>query len=218
MRLKIQSGHIKTPGLVNFWSFNSHIKDVIGGAHLFNGINAGLTEDRFGRPLSALNLNGGSYQLPSVNYFPTGRFTITVWIKLRQYGIWPSILTFWNGFKIDSIFLGFYSNSSNPEIAMYNNNTMIIDSVSTLAIQLNVWTHLAVTFDQLFNTRVFVNANLTKISNWNKPLKNITRLFNYIGRGENLRPFLNGIIDELKLFNRALSQKEIQFEMNNNFY
>ena len=98
LRIKVQSGHIKTPGLVNYWSFNSHIKDVIGGAHLFNGTNAGLTEDRFGRPLSALNLNGGSYQLPSVNYFPTGRFTITVWIKLNNNGNWPSTVSFFNSF------------------------------------------------------------------------------------------------------------------------
>ena len=47
LRLNIQSGHIKTPGLVNYWSFNSHIKDVIGGLHLFNGNKAGLTNDIF---------------------------------------------------------------------------------------------------------------------------------------------------------------------------
>ena len=51
-------------------------------------------------------------------------------------------------------------------------------------------------------------------------MKNATRLFNFIGRTDNFPtiPDINAIIDELKIFNRALSQKEIQFEMNNNIY
>ena len=55
-----------------------------------------------------------------------------------------------------------------------------------------------------------------KIDNWNNSLINTTRILNYIGRGDNYptQPDLNGTIDELKIFNRALSQQEIQFEMN----
>ena len=205
MKLNIQSGHIKTPGLVNYWSFNSHIKDVIGGAHLFNGTNAGLTDDRFGRPLSALNLNGGFYQIPPGNYFPTGQFTITVWIKLRQYGNWPSIASFANGFQFDSIFFGFSVATSQPEFSIFNGNSMTADRVSPSAIQLNQWTHLAFIFDQNLILRIYINANFMSSSNPNQSLKNTIRIFNYVGRGDcdRSQPDINAVLDELKIFNRA---------------
>ena len=217
MRLNIQSGFIKTPGLVNYWSFNSHIKDVIGGAHLFNGRYTGLTTDRFGRPLSALNLNGGFYQIPPGNYFPTGQFTITVWINLRNYGNWPSIITFANGFHFDTIFCGFQGTSSRPALEIFNGDNKLTTSFSA-SIGLNEWIHLALTFDPNFHHRIYVDANLMRSSNLLQSLKKTTRLYNYIGRSDNYpdqQPYLNAIIDELKIFSRALSQQEIQFEMNN---
>ena len=50
----------------------------------------------------------------------------------------------------------------------------------------------------------------------NQPFNNVTTRFNFVGRGDNYpnQPNLNGVIDDLKIFNRALSQQEIQFEMN----
>ena len=196
---------------------------MIGGAHLFNGTKASLTADRFGRPLSALNLNGGFYQIPPGNYFPTGQFTITVWCKLRQYGNWPSIVTFANGFHFDTVFLCFHAASTLPHFSIYNGNISIASSYSansTSVIDLNVWTHLAITFDRNLNHAIYINSNLEMIANSNKPLKNTTRIFNYVGRGDNFpgQPDIIGVIDELKIFNRAMTQKEIQFEMINNVY
>ena len=218
MRLKIQSGHIKTPGLVNYWSFNSHIKDIIGGAHLFNGRNTGLTTDRFGRPLSALNLNEGSYQIPPGNYFPTGQFTITVWCKLRRNVFWSSIVSFFNGNHFDTIVLGFQNTYSIPVLEIFNGNILIANSASPSAIQLNVWTHLALSFDKNFNYRIYVNGNLVINANSIQPLKNTTRILNFFGRGDDypVDKDLDAIIDEFKIFNRVLTQQEIKFEMNNN--
>ncbi len=76
---------------------------MIGGAHLFNGKKAGLTNDIFDRTLSELNLNGGFYQIPSDNYFSAGQFKITVWCKLRQYGNWQNLFTSTNGIHFDTI-------------------------------------------------------------------------------------------------------------------
>ena len=205
--------------MINYWSFNSHIKDIISEAHLFKGSKAGLTEDKFGRPLSALNFNGGCYQIPLGNYFPTGQFTITVWIKLKNYGYYQSIATFSNGYQFDTIFIGFKSTSSQPQFVIYNGKITISSVLSPSLIQLNVWTHLAFTFDQNLDANIYVNANLVISANsFNQPFKNTTRILNYIGRGDfyPTQPDINAIIDEFKIFNRELSQQEIQFEMNKN--
>ena len=219
MRIKVQSGHIKTPGLVNYWSFNSHIKDMIGGAHLYNGKKAGLTTDRFGRPLSALNLNRGYYQIPPGNYFPTGQFTITAWIKSRNFGYYPSVVTFANGYNFDTISFGF--RDSIPiysHFAIFNDNNLIASHPISSNILLGGWTYLTITFDKNLNIRIYVDANLADSSSSTQPLKNTTRVLNYVGRGDNYptQPDIDAIIDELKIFNRALSQQEIQNEMNIN--
>ncbi len=166
-----------------------------------------------------MNLNEGCYRIPTGNYFPTGQFTITVWIKLKVYGFWSNIVSFFNGKLFDAIFFGFQSSSSMPELSIFNGNISIAGATSP-SIQLNEWTHLTISFDESLNFKIYVNANLTANSNWNKPLKNVTRIYNYIGRADNYPGDrdLNAIVDELKIFNRALTRQEIQFEMNNDIY
>ena len=79
IKLNFNPKFVTPKGLIHYWPFNSHIQDVIGGAHLYNGNKACLVKDRFGRPLSALSFKAGSYQLPStINYFPDDQFTLTV--------------------------------------------------------------------------------------------------------------------------------------------
>ncbi len=72
-------------------------------------------------------------------------------------------------------------------------------------------------FEKNLNYNIYVDANLSISGNSNQPLKNTTSLYNYVGRYvdyPNL-PDINATIDELKIFNRGLSQQEIQYEMNN---
>ena len=110
--------------------------------------------------------------------------------------------------------------TSRPEFSIFNVNSITADHVSQSAIQLNEWTHLAFTFDQFFKLGIYVNANLAISSymNLNQPLRNTTRIFNYVGRGDcdRSQPDINAVLDELKIFNRALTQQEIKFEMNIN--
>ena len=112
--------------------------------------------------------------------------------------------------------------TSRPEFSIFNVNSITADHVSQSAIQLNEWTHLAFTFDQYFKLGIYVNANLAISSymNLNQPLRNTIRIFNYIGRADGYpnQPDINAIIDELKIFNRALTQNEINFEMNNELF
>ena len=64
--------------------------------------------------------------------------------------------------------------------------------------------------------RGYFNASEVGSNVASQPLNNITRLYNYIGKScAGGYPNLDGIVDELKIFNKELSQKEIEFEMNN---
>jgi len=54
----------QNPALLNSWSFNGDYRDSVGGANIIGGVNYGLTQDRFGKPNSALSLTNGYAQLP----------------------------------------------------------------------------------------------------------------------------------------------------------
>ncbi len=212
--LKFNTRFIKSPSLINYWPFNSHVQDVIGEAHLFNGSKACLTSDRFDRPISALSLNNGYYQMPSINYFPTGEFTITAWIYIRACNAFSRMFDFFNGPSIESIRL-IICNPSNKTRFAYNNGTIQVNNLDTSLLPFNKWNHIALSFGNN-NMSIYYNGIFNGSNVASQKLKNLTRLYNFIGRSSAITdPFMNGIIDDLKIFNKALNQKEIQFEMNN---
>ena len=64
---------------------------------------------------------------------------------------------------------------------------------------------------------LYINGAKVDNANCNITLSNKTRIMNFIGRSSNfpVDKDLNAKIDELKIFNRALSTEEIMFEMMN---
>jgi hypothetical protein len=204
----------KVEGLIHHWSFNSHILDTVGGARLFNGHFASFTFDRFNRPMSALSIKNGSYQISPGNYFPTDQFSILAWVKPRAFNSQSRIIEFSNGPANDQITLMISpvnSNKSRFEIS-HQPNYHCLDMNDYLAI--NEWTHLSITVNSTINC-MFVNGTL----NICKPMisdkfRQINRNINYIGKSiwtgdENA----DAVFDEIKIFNKALSQQEVQAEM-----
>lgn len=216
--LNQNSKYLNSPFLIHYWPFNSHIQDVIGGAHLFNGKNAGLTSDRFGRSLSALSLSNGHYQIPPGNYFSTGQFTITFWLKTRTFKLWSRLIDFSNGPLIDSIFFNTLDSQNNCKFKLYNLNT-VIGFQNSSKIPLNTWTHVSLTYGKTNILSIYYNGTIQGSSLTSQALNNKTRLYNFIGRSSNYAvgdPDIDAILDELKIFNKELNQKEVELEMINN--
>ena len=81
--------------MINYWTFDCNVKDIIGGADLYNGLNTSFTSDSSGKTNFALSLNTGYYQVPNGIYFSGGDLTISLWLKLKAYGTAsPRILDF----------------------------------------------------------------------------------------------------------------------------
>jgi hypothetical protein len=220
LNLKFKSKFFKTNGLIHHWPFASSIYDFIGGAHLWNGTNAGLTLDRLGRPLSALNLNVGKYELPIRNYFPNINFSITFWFYLRSSSQYSRLIEFSNYLGSDAIMFVPYFGSKLPGFLLRNNNSKnILYLKDTNQIPLKTWIHVGLTF-QYPTGSLFLNGSRVSSGTCTERPANITREFNLIGRSSFYPNYkdLNGIVDELKIFDRALSTREIQFEMNNDLF
>ena len=196
--------------MINYWSFNNNLLDSVGSAHLFNGANATLTFDRFNKSNSALDLKYGYYEIPNGVYF-NGPYSITAWLYARE------------ALSISKLIdIGFTNGSANVGITLFDNfapkpyvRIKNGASNSTWAIRssvnftLNVWTHLGVTFDGAY-LKIFMNGELVGQGISGIPL-NVNRTNNFIGRSWSAgNPNINAIFDELRFYNRDLSQNEIK--------
>jgi hypothetical protein len=193
---------------VNYWPIQNNTLDIKGTAHLYNGVNATFTTDRFQNENSAIRLTYGYYQAPAGVYF-SGDFTLSVWIRLTKIISWARIIDFGNGAASSNVAL---SSSvallGQPFLYVFNSLSSNAWFTSTSMLQIGRWTHIACTLNGTM-ARVCLNAVCGSQSGFNQPA-NIIRSFNYVGKSnwpedENL----NADLDDLMIFNRSLSQSEI---------
>jgi hypothetical protein len=195
--------------LIHYWSFNgSLINDEIGKANLLlpSGFSSILTKDRLEKPNSALEIEKGYIEIPPGVYF-SGDFTITLWIKIISIELQANILTFGNGDFNDNIKLFLNHEFITMDITSQSNKPTF--TISLTSIKLNEWTHITALLNEN-NTRIFINGLLTAYDFMppDSMPKNIVRSSNRIGDLNNNNIFF----DEIKIFNRALNQYEIEKE------
>jgi hypothetical protein len=185
------------------------MKESISGADMFQGNLTTLTSDRFGCVNSALALNGGWAQIPSGIYFNTPEFTISLWVFPQSSGSWSRVIDFSNDGS-DSIILSLTSGITNkPCLMIYSGNTQIILATSSQPINIGEWQFLAATFNGT-NTRIYINGQLTVDCEYSFSLNSLMRSQCYVGKSN---VFYDGYsmsyLDDLKLFNKSLTQDEI---------
>ena len=176
--------------------------------------------DRFNKPNGAIYINPGFYSLPPGFYFDTS-FSFLVWIKVLNFTNWGRIIDLGN-FYSDNIILSYsFSDSHIPYIQIfrdfdYNDNFDVLLGIDTVSD--NIWTHLEVVYDDnRKNLTLFVNGN--RVSSITSSGPNIIRREKcYIGRSYNSDdPYSSVCVDDLMLFNRALSIDEVKHRMNFSF-
>jgi hypothetical protein len=80
-----------------------------------------------------------------------------------------------------------------------------------LQLPLNAWTHLAATYDGAA-LRLYVNGALASTRAMTGPITASASPLR-IGGNTIWGEFFNGVIDELRIYNRALTAQEIQSDM-----
>ena len=102
------------------------------------------------------------------------------------------------------------NNASRPEGYVHTNAD--IGDAGTAAVALNTWTHLAVTFDGS-TLRMFVNGVQVSSASVAGSMGASTGPLR-IGGDSVWGEYFKGQIDEVRIYNRALSPGEIQTDMN----
>jgi glucose/arabinose dehydrogenase len=168
------------------------------------------TAGKFGR---ALSFNGTSNWVTVADAdsldLSTG-MTLEAWVRPVALSGWTTVVM---KERTGGLAYTLYAsdNTGRPP-AGYIRRSSDVRAVGTSAIPLNAWTHLASTYDGA-NLRVYVNGALAgttavtgAVGATTSPLR--------IGGNAVWGEYFNGLIDEVRVYNRALSAAEVQSDMN----
>jgi fibronectin type 3 domain-containing protein len=208
------------------------VSDLV--AHLkFNETSGTTAADSSGNSWSAALVNGAAFgpgflknalNLPNTSAqhatFPAGvvsglnDFTISTWVKVDAFSTFARIFDFGSGTGGYMMLTPQYTTGTDAakmRFAITNTGSGGEQPIiSSTAIPLNTWTHVAVTLSG--NTgRLYLNGvqvgSSTAITLRPSSLGNTTQ--NYLGRSQWADPYFTGAIDDFRIYARALSAAEL---------
>lgn len=212
---------IITDGLINYWPIENDLTDYIGSSNLSPGTNlveggsVSFGKNRFNQTNSSIYLNNGYYTISPGGVYFNGDFTVLAWISVVNYVGFSRLIDFGNGPSSNNIIISFTdSTSGKPLVQLYSDNTAGNKLTSSIPLSLNNWYHLGVV---LSGTNLYIYENGIEVASQSNAFipQNVMRSSCFIGRS-NWYPSdadANAYVDELKIYNRALSLSEIQFDM-----
>ncbi|WP_027629345.1 DUF5695 domain-containing protein [Ruminiclostridium cellobioparum] len=169
-----------------------------------------------GKNGNALNLNGNNQyvSLPNGVVSNLTDFTAAAWVKVNSITDWARIFDFGTG-TTNYMFLTASAGGSGLRFAITtagNGSESQLNYASGLPLPAGTWKHIAVTLSG--NTGILyidgsevarnaaMNINPAGLGDTNQ---------NYIGRSQwSGDSYLNGMVDDFKIYNRALSQAEVR--------
>jgi hypothetical protein len=205
----------QTPGLVAAYGFNETSGTTVPDASGNNNtgtLGSGVTRSTQGKFGSALVFNGASVvTIPTATSLNlTTAMTLEVWVyPTMAQPNWPAVIVkeqTGNGWVY-----GLYANSdqSRPFMGVYINGERNLSGGTLLPV--NTWSHLAATYDgsteclYVNGVQVAFRAQTGAIRTSTRPLQ--------LGGDTLTGEYFTGRLDEVRIYNRALTQGEIQTDM-----
>ena len=192
-------------GMVSWWTADGHAKDMVGGNDGALTGDATFAEGMVGEAFS-LDGDGDFVVVPSSSSLnPTDQITLDAWVKPTAFNSQGRIVQKGDS---DSQYRLYYNNGSGNVFFIIADVGTILDGGS---LTLDEWQHVAGTYDGT-SMAVYVNGELRAsvsasglIPDSSDPL--------YIGTkaaAASDQDSWKGLIDEVEIFNRALSAEEIK--------
>src|SRR2546421_12601320 len=202
-------------GMISWWKAENDYVDSADGNH---GTQNGSVPFAPGEVGQAFSFNGDPNNYVSIgnpsNLKPTGGITLDAWINLNNVDGdgRAGIITKWGQGAEDNWAIWALQGEGGIVLDSYVVTTSGQSNASGGSIPIGVWTHVALTYDAASGTQtVYVNG--VSVGTTSLPPSSTLIQTNAdvcIGREctSNPRPF-NGLIDEVEVFDRALSASEI---------
>jgi chitodextrinase len=202
-----------TDGLVAAYAFDegsgSTVADVSGNGNDGTTRNTAWTTGKYG---SALSFNGRDSWVTvpsSASLALSGKMTLEAWVRPASADEWRDVIVKETS---DDISYGLFANSkSSTPAGIVNNGTERI-AYGTSKLPLAAWTFLAATYDG-GAVRLYVNGTLAStfaatgsMLQSGQPLR--------IGGDAIWGEWFDGTIDQIRVYDRSLSQSELQADQN----
>lgn len=190
-----------TDGLIQYFNFNGSMTSVSGTA-VFNYSGNSYGTDRFGNLSSAYSSSWNYVPYATISGLPTGTSSrsISMWVK-------PEIV------NSDNVLFSYGTNSGNAAYGgSFNATNMYQFSYSSnLAFQtstsIGVWKHVVMTFETGGAAKIYVNGALVASGNYPAWNTGASTAF-YLGSLFGSTSSFNGLIDDLRIYNRAINAAE----------
>jgi chitodextrinase len=201
-------------GLVAAYSFNEgsgvSVADASGSGNVGTVSNASWVAG--GKYGAALSFNGSSSLVTvsdSSSLRLSGGMTLEAWVNPSALGSsWRDVL-----FKEqpgDMVYSLYAHDGVRPLGQVFIGGEKNV--LGTAGLPLNGWTHLAVTYDGA-SLRLYVNGALAQTAPLSGTIAGSTGVL-HIGGNSVWGEYFQGLIDEVRVYNRALSQADIQTDLN----
>lgn len=200
-------------GLIAYYPFNGNANDAAG---VNNGIVQGATliTNRFGNPNSAYSFNGTNSYIDIGTSINVGNikspFTVSVWFKTSSGDV---IITDYDSTSTDDTYA--VSIRGSDQITAESRSLPKADySVATLQHGLgdNNWHQVLYIMDGITNFLVYVDGHLDHMTPYNATLNYCDQPHWRIGATKyqaSIGGFFNGSIDDIRIYNRALTPDEV---------
>lgn len=198
--------------LIAYYPFNGNANDESGFGNNGTVFGPSLIADRFGNANSAYHFDGSDdyIELPDIvmNDLPKGSFS--AWIKLdvlnRQHGIIDKTQTYsTNYFQI----IVHDNNLVRVNIDVHYGESLRL--YSNTALEKDTWYHVVVTWNGSY-WKIYINGKFDAQAARDRTVPDASRSL-LIGKVDNNTSLMNGAIDDIRVYNYALSETEI-----NNLY
>ncbi len=204
-------------GLVAYYPFSGNPIDESGSGNDGTVTGASLTTDRFGDENSAYYFDGDNDYIivnedNSLDFIENENFTICCWINTISNQSTRIIMkrNGTNGHNWYSVFTR--NNSSNIGVELSNNYpTNYFTENGNVIVNNGVWHFVTIQRVSSTSIKIFDNGILdTVCSDFGFNLSNSSDLYIATYFDSPAEPTFNGKIDDIRIYNRALSEEEIQ--------
>ncbi|MDP2934112.1 MAG: LamG domain-containing protein, partial [bacterium] len=207
-----------TSGLVGYWSFNG--PDVDGttaydrSGNANNGTLSGGVKTAIGKSGQALSFDGGSGYVNVGNTASldiTGAITMSVWVNSATATSLGRIVAkgTYGGSQLGYSLQLYPSTGGKVSFIVSDGSEAIIKSNASITD--GVWNHIVGVRDASGNMKLYVNnVQQTETATKTGSMSNIYPLAIGVSNTTALREYFNATIDEVRIYNRALSASEVQ--------
>jgi hypothetical protein len=203
--------YVPATGLVGWWPFNGNANDESGNGNNGTVYGAALASDRFGNANNAFSFDGiddyiDCYTNSLLGATNSQPLTISVWVYAEPTAGGAILSKYYNYDAANSNYFLIYSPANTSvSIAGDGTNSIINSNVNSTG-----WIHIVAQYSSgSNNAKIFINGVLTTQStlNINGAVANTSFV---IGRLNGPLPgYYSGQIDDIGIWNRALTDQEI---------